>query len=42
MSGAQKRRRLMELSGFAMITIGLVTAYGGLVAIEVLNFLRVS
>jgi hypothetical protein len=42
MSAAQRRRRILELSSFAMITIGLVTAYGGLVAVEVLNFLRVS
>ncbi len=41
-STAQRRRQVLELSSFAMVAIGLFTAYGGLIAIEVLNFLKIS
>jgi len=39
-SRTRKRRHLMEVSGFAMVTTGLFTAYGGLVALEFFNVLR--
>ena len=33
-STADRRRRVFELSSFALISLGLVGAYGGLVAVE--------
>jgi hypothetical protein len=37
---ARRRRRMLEISGFAMVATGLFTAYGGLVALEFFNVLR--
>ncbi len=42
MSAAQRRRQALELSSFAMIVIGLLTAYGGLLAVEFLSLMHTS
>ncbi len=39
-SQTRRRRRMVELSGFAMMAAGLFTAYAGMVALEFMNVLR--